>query len=147
MRSQNFMSRRHLSFVPCRSSRVPGRGRPARCGPRPDCSTGRGCPRRTPAPSRRPTQKNVAIDFWTSYILQRSRISIARLLRLVRAVEFEEDVSAVDVGLNVVGPHGDGLAVQRVRLLQSRRVSAHYGNAIVLGEFTQPRPSINTSIT
>ena len=65
---------------------------------------------------------------------------ISHLLRLVRAVEFEEDVPAVDVGLDVVGPHGDGLAVQRVRLLQSRRVSVRYGNAIVLEEFTQPGP-------
>ena len=66
---------------------------------------------------------------------------MAHLLRLVRAVEFEEDVPAVDVGLDVVGPHGDGLAVQRVRLLQSRRVSARYGNAIE--GFTQPRPSLS----
>ena len=49
------------------------------------------------------------------------------LLGLFGAVESEEDVAAVDVGLHVVGPHGDGLLVERVRLLQSRRISVGRG--------------------
>ena len=41
---------------------------------------------------------------------------VTHLLSLVGAVELEEDVAAVDVGLDVVRPHGDGLLVQRVSL-------------------------------
>ena len=42
---------------------------------------------------------------------------IDHLLSLFGAVELEEDVAAVDVGLDVVGPHGDGLLVERVSLI------------------------------
>ena len=39
-------------------------------------------------------------------------------------VHFDEDVSSVDVGLRVVGPHRNGLTIKCVRLAESRLVAS-----------------------
>ncbi len=45
-------------------------------------------------------------------------------------VHLDEDVAAVDVGLRVVVPHGDGLLVQPVSLLQPRPVPRDEGGQV-----------------
>lgn len=48
--------------------------------------------------------------------------SFVHLLRLLGAIELDEDIASVDVGLRVVAPHGDGLPIEAVGLLQARHI-------------------------